>query len=217
MLEQIDIVIADDHPLFRTGLRQVIENVPGLCVVAEAGDGRTALEQIRKLQPRIAVLDLEMPEVNGLDAARCIVSEKLPTSVIILTMYNDKEMFNEAMDIGVLGYILKDSASMDVVKGIQAVVRGEYFVSPALSHIALQSRESRSTASEHRLGLLLLTPSERRILKMVADNMTSAEIAELLSISTRTVDHHRNSICHKLKLNGINALLRFALNNRAQL
>jgi DNA-binding NarL/FixJ family response regulator len=186
-------------------------------VVAEAGDGRTALEQIMNLRPRIAVLDLEMPEVNGLDAARRIVSEKLPTSVIILTMYNDKEMFNEAMDIGVLGYILKDSASMDVVRGIQAVLRGEYFVSPALSNIALQSRESRSAASENRLGLLLLTPSEHRILKMVAENKTTAEIAELLSISTRTVDHHRNSICHKLKLSGINALLRFALTNRAQL
>lgn len=217
MDEKLDIIIVDDHPLVRTGLRQVIEEEPGFRVVAEASNGRTALERIRELRPRIAILDIEMPGLNGLDTARSIIAEKLPTAVIILTMYNDARMFDEAMDIGALGYILKDSASDDVVHCIETVARGEYFVSPALSNVALKSRESRSSAAESRLGLLMLSPSERRILKLVAENKTTAEIAEFLCISPRTVDHHRNNICRKLGLSGINALLRFALNNKGQL
>ena len=217
MDQELDIIIVDDHPLVRTGLRQVIEVETGFRVVAEASNGRMALEQIRALRPRIAILDIEMPELNGLDTARSIIVEKLPTTIIILTMFNDEQMFNEAMDIGVLGYILKDSASDEIVHCIKAVARGEYFVSPALSNVALRSRQTRSVAAESRLRLLLLSPSERRILKLVAEDKTTAEIAEFLCISPRTVDHHRNNICRKLGLSGINALLRFALNNKGQL
>jgi DNA-binding NarL/FixJ family response regulator len=214
--ERIEIVIADDHPLLRTGLRQVIEKEAGYVVVAEAGNGRTALELIRAHQPRVAVLDLEMPELNGLDTAKTILSERLPTAVIILTMYDDEEMFNEAMDIGVSGYVLKDSASTDLLRANRASVRGEYFISAALSN-PLRARQAKSAVSESRLGLLKLTPSERRILKLVAEQKTSSEIAELLSISQRTVDNHRTNICHKLGLNGINSLLRFALTHRTEL
>jgi len=132
-------------------------------------------------------------------------------------MYDDEEMFNEAMDLDVQGYVLKDSASMDIIKAIQLVSRGEHFISPSLSSLALKPRQAGNTIVESRLGLLTLSPSERRILKLVSEDKTSAEIAEILAISQRTVDNHRTHICRKLGLNGINALLRYALTNRVHL
>ncbi len=217
MQEPTQIVIADDHALIRTGLRQVIEDEFGFTVVAEAADGITALEMVRKHQPRVAVLDIEMPGLKGLDAARRIATEKLPTEIIILTMYDDEEMFNEAMDIGVRAYVLKDGASMDIVQAIRSVLRGEYYLSPSLSRHALKERLSKDTGVEKRLGILKLSPSERRILKLVAEQKTSAEIADFLSVSERTVENHRTNICRKLGLSGINALLRFALTHRSEL
>ena len=213
----VSIVIVDDHPLFRSGLRQAVEKGGGFAVVAEAGDGLTALEHVRTFQPAIVVLDLDMPAMNGLDAAKHIIKEKLPTTVIILTMYDDEEMFNEAMDMGVMGYILKESATEDIVRGLEAVSRGEYFVSPKLSSIVLKSRLPRHSTTEDRRGLLLLSPSERRILELVAEDRTSTKIAEILGISTRTVENHRTNICAKLGLSGKNALLRYALMHRGQI
>ena len=217
MVDRFSIVIADDHPVVRTGLRQIIEQEDGVTVVAEVGDGRSALEQIRTHSPRIAILDLDMPVLNGLDTARKIVSEKLQTSVIILTMYDDEEMFNEAMEIGVLGYVLKDGASTDIVQAIREVVRGNYFVSPVLSNYALKATRAKSDKEETRLGLFKLSPSERRILKLVAEDKTSGEIADILGISAKTVDNHRRNICQKLGLSRTNSLLRFALVHRAEL
>ena len=216
MDDRIDIVIADDHPLVRAGLRLVLEKTADIEVRAEAGDGSTALELVRMHQPQVAILDLEMPELSGLDVARAILSGSPGTSVIILTMYDDEEMFNEAMDIGVSGYVLKDSASIDIVRAVRSAVRGEYFISAALSN-PLRARQAKSAVAESRLGLLKLTPSERRILKLVAEQKTSGEIADILSVSQRTVDNHRTNICHKLGLNGINSLLRFALTHRGEL
>ena len=215
--DPIDIVIADDHPLVRMGLRQVIEAHEGFVIVAEASDGQSALERIREKRPRIAILDLEMPLLNGLHTARQVVAEKLPTAVIILTMFEEEELFNEAMDIGVLGYVLKDSASLDIIRAIKKAARGEYFVSPSLSNYALKSHHNKNSGSENRLGLLKLSPSERRILTLVAEEKTSIEIAEFLSISPRTVDNHRKNICSKLGLSGINSLMKFALTHKADL
>lgn len=217
MRDMISILIADDHPLIRTGLRQVIEKEEAFTVVDEAGDGQSAHELIKEHQPCVAILDLEMPLLNGLDTARRVIAEKLKTQIIILTMYDDEEMFNEAMEIGVSGYVLKDSASVDIVKAIRSVMNGEYFVSPKLSNYALKSRQSGKATVEVAVGLFRLSPSERRILKLIAEEKTSQEIAELLSISQRTVDNHRTNICRKLGLNGINSLLRFALTHRGQL
>lgn len=217
MPDTVDIVIADDHPLVRTGLRQVIEREDDLVVVAEAGDGAEACDVIMAHRPHIAILDLEMPKLNGLDVARRVKREKIPAILIILTMYDEERMFNEAMDIGALGYILKDSASVDIVRGIRTVLRGEYYISPALSGYSMKKRNADANDPDDRIGLLLLTPSERRVLKLVAENKTSAEIAEALAISPRTVDNHRGNICRKLSLNGTHALLRFALMHRGRM
>ena len=215
MPETLSILVADDHPLFLTGLRQVIENIGHFSVVAEANDGPTALQRLRDIRPEIAVLDLRMPAMSGLAVAREALSESKETRIIILTAYDDEEMFNDAMDIGVLGYVLKDSATAEIVRCIDAVAMGEYFVSPALTSAALKSRTRAGDAMDTVYGLDLLTPTERRVLRLVARDHTTAEIAEMLSVSPRTVDHPRATFCRKLNISGINALLRFALQHRA--
>lgn len=217
MSDRIDIVIADDHPLVRTGLRHVIEKDGQCLIVAEAEDGKTALEQFLAHRPAIAILDLEMPFMNGLEVARRVLADRLPTAIIVLTMYDEEDLYHEAMEIGVLGYLLKDSASRDVLKAIRSALRGEYYISPSLSNYTIRPRHPMPVSLENRLGLQKLTESERRILQLVADQKTSAEIAAMLSISAKTVDNHRTNICHKLGLTGINSLTRFALTHRASL
>ncbi len=217
MPETLSILVADDHPLFLTGLRQVIENVGHFSVVAEANDGVTALKRLRDLHPAVAVLDLRMPGMSGLAVAREFLSESTNTKIIILTAYDDEEMFNDAMDIGVLGYVLKDSATAEIVRCIDTVAMGEYFVSPALTSAALKTRTRAGDAMDAVHGLDLLTTTERRVLRLVARDHTTADIAEMLTVSPRTVDHHRANICRKLELSGINSLLRFALQHRAHI
>lgn len=214
MNETITILIADDHPVFRTGLRQIIERDSTLNVVGEAGDGDEALEAIRKLVPQITLLDLHMPNTGGLDVAATVNRERLPVSVLVLTMYDDDDMFNEAMEYGVRGYILKDSAALDIVRAIHAVNEGSYYISPALSDKNLKNKHTPAKNFEQRLGLDQLTLTERRILHHIADSKKSSEIAESQSVSIRTIERHRENISRKLGLSGAYALLRFALEHR---
>ena len=131
--DQIRVVIADDHPIFRKGLLQVIAIEPDLAIVGEAADGQTALEQIKTQQPDVAVLDIDMPKKNGFVLAQEIADCKLPVKIVFLTMYKEENAFNRALDLGVKGYLLKDSAVTDIVAGIRAVASGQHFISPAIS------------------------------------------------------------------------------------
>jgi DNA-binding NarL/FixJ family response regulator len=217
MKSEIRVVIADDHPVFRQGLRQVVEAEQGIKVVGESGDGASALRMIRELAPNVAVLDINMPQLKGFDVAREIRQQGLDVRIIFLTMYDDERMFNEALNAGALGYLLKDSAVGDIVGGIRAVAAGQHFISPAISGF-LVNRAARSTAlSEKTPSLGNLTPTELRILKLIAEYKTSKEIAAQLFISYRTVENHRTSICHKLDIHGSNALIKFALEHRYEL
>ncbi|MCB2203549.1 response regulator transcription factor [bacterium] len=213
---RISIVIADDHPLFRKGLREVIEAEKHLQIIGEAGDGEAAVEQIQKHKPEVAVLDIDMPRLNGLDVCERVLKPVTAPGVIILTMYDDEALFERAMHLGVKGYILKDSAADDIVQGIEMVARKGYFISPSLTGHVMRDSPLRSD-NEGRAGLLKLTPSERRILAMIATEMTSAEIADELHISPRTVEHHRSNIIGKLGLSGQYALVRYALQNKDSL
>ncbi|MBE0643466.1 MAG: response regulator transcription factor [Bacteroidetes bacterium] len=214
MSEPLSIVIADDHPVFRTGLRQIIERDSTLQVLGEAGNGIEALEAIRSLQPTITLLDLHMPILGGLDVAATVNRERLHVSLLVLTMYDDEDMFNEAMEYGVRGYILKDSAALDIVRGIHAVAEGRYFISPALSRIPAKTIPATHADVETRLHLDLLTPSELHVLRCIAEGRKSTEMADTLSISIRTVERHRENICRKLELSGAYVLVRFALEHR---
>ena len=217
MPEQITLIIADDHPIFRQGLRQLFDSVKGMSVICEASDGRTALKEIEQHTPDVAVLDVDMPEMDGLAVARAVLAKNLPVKLILLTMYKDEELFNEALDIGVKAYVLKDSAVTDLIGAVHAVLAGKHFISPDLSS-HLVNRSSRAGAlTRNKPGLKDLTPTERRILPLIADNKTSREIADELFISVRTVENHRANICQKLELHGAHALLKFALEHKSDL
>lgn len=208
------LIICDDHPIFRRGLIDIIEQDASLKLLGECGDGTTALRLIKELQPDIAILDISMPEIDGLEVARFLDSEKLPTKIIILTMYKEEEYFNEAMDIGVKGYLLKDNATGDLLSCIDAVSDGHYYVSSLLSDHLINREKRIKSLRKEKPALETLTEMERKILKLIAENKTSREIAEELFISHRTVQNHRQHISDKLDLHGPHKLLQFALENK---
>jgi DNA-binding NarL/FixJ family response regulator len=211
--DQIQILIADDHPLMRKGLRLSVEEDPGLKVVGEASDGEAALSLIKKLRPHVALLDIEMPKLDGLGVVREMVKSGLKTEVIFLTFHSNQDLFRTAMDLGCKGYILKDSAVQEVVAGIHAVASGRPYISSAITADLLQ-RQKQPEAKPSQMSHL--TPTELRIMQLIARGKTSKEIGGELSIHYRTVENHRTSMCRKLDLEGegANALLRFALQNK---
>ncbi len=213
-VESITILVADDHPVFRRGMRDIIEEQEGYSVIGECSDGREALREIRERKPRIAILDLEMPVLGGLDVAAHVQKERLSTCIIILTAHDDAALFRRAMDLGAAAYILKDTAANEIVHGIEFVLRGEYYISPALSSLLVKNSPDLNGAVDARAGISRLTAAERRVLHLIADDRSTMEIAEELNISPRTVDRHRSNIAGKLGLSGSYALVRFALTHR---
>jgi len=214
MSEKIKVLIVDDHPLFRQGLRQVVEADSRFELVAEAGDGATALRWIQERSPDVAVLDVDLPRLSGLEVARALQGKGLPTRVIILTMYKEEEIFNRALDFGAVGFVLKENAVEDILNSIVAVAAGKHYLSSTISGYLLRRRSRAEELATKKPGLNDLTKAERRILKLIAEKKTSREIATELFISQRTVDAHRAHISAKLDLHGNHSLLQFALENR---
>ncbi len=211
---QHTILIADDHPLIRKGLKEVIEEHQQFKVIAEASDGESALRLIEELQPELAILDHNMPKLSGLDVLKAINSKRLPVRAIMLTMHKEEDAFDRAMELGAMGFLLKDNALTDIITCLTMVAEGKQYISPHMSSLLLKRQTGQPSDTDTRLQLVQLTASERKILSLVAQNKSSKEIAEQLFISVRTVDNHRANICSKLNLNGPNALLRFVLENK---
>ncbi|HXS68741.1 MAG TPA: response regulator transcription factor [Candidatus Polarisedimenticolia bacterium] len=208
------VVIVDDHPLFREGLRHAIEGNSRFEVAAEAGRGETALHLILQEKPDVAVLDVNLPDMNGFELIPALRRKKCNTPVVILTMLKDEQAFNTALNLKVSGYVLKDNASAEILNCIEAVANGESYVSPSLTDFLLRRRSRAEQLAKKQPGLDDLTVAERRILKRISDGKTSREIAGEFFISPRTVESHRAHICEKLGLSGSNKLLHFALENR---
>ena len=213
----IRIVIADDHPIVRKGLREVMEEQPDLQVVAEAGDGEAGLASIRELQPHIAVLDLNMPKLDGFGVAQEIRKSGQAVGIIFLTVHDEVDLLHRAMDLGGKGYLLKESALVDIVSAVRSVAAGKAFVSPSMAAGLLERRSRVQALDESTPALRDLTPSERRILSMIAAGKPTKAIATELHIHPRTVETHRGAIGHKLGLSGANSLLRFALEHKSEL
>jgi DNA-binding NarL/FixJ family response regulator len=213
MTTEITVLIADDHPIFRKGLREIIQAEATLRLVAEHEDGQRVLESLRTLRPQVAVLDVDMPQQDGISIARAVQQEGLPVAVVLLTMHRNEKFFHAALDLGVQGYVLKDSAVSEIVAAIRAVSAGHRFVTPLLTDFLLK----RAQAPGPPTGLATLTEGERRVLKLIAQYKTSQAIADELFISVRTVDRHRANIATKLDLKGAHALLQFALAHQAEL
>lgn len=211
------IFIVDDHPLFRAGLRQVILDDDRFELIGQSGDGREAVLFIQKNKPDVAVLDLKLPGMSGLEIARRAQEDRLPTRIIILTMHNEEELFHRALDHGVMGFILKENAVGEIIEAIAAVVEGRHYFSPAVSGHLVRRRQRADSLALEKPGLKDLTKAELRILKLIALKKTSREIAAELFISPRTVEAHRANISSKLELRGSHSLLYFALSHKSEL
>jgi DNA-binding NarL/FixJ family response regulator len=215
MKRDLTVLIVDDHPLFRRGLREVVEESSHFQIVAEAADGEEALRLVLESKPKIAVIDIDMPRLNGLEMVRAIRKMELPVVPIFLTMYKEEDMFNAALDLGVKAYVLKENAADDILAALESVARGEIFVSPPMLEMSTRrsSRVQQLLLSKPQIDDL--TPAERRVLKLIAEDHTTKEIADLLQISARTVENHRLNICQKLNLHGSHSLLRFAFDHKS--
>ncbi len=211
------VLIVDDHPLFRQGLRQLISSDARFELVAECGDGAEALQLLREKKPDVAVLDVNLPGMSGLDVARHVQADRLGTRLVVLTMFKEEETFNRAVDLGVLGFVLKENAIQDILAALVAVARGEHYLSATISSYLVRRRGRAEKLATHKPGLEDLTKAELRILKLIAENKTSREIAAQLFVSPRTVETHRANISTKLNLRGSHSLLQFALENRSAL
>lgn len=207
-MPKIRIIIADDHPVFLAGLKTVVDAESDIQIVGQASDGNQALQMLEELRPDIAVLDIGMPKIDGVGLLTEIRKRHMSVGVIFMTMYRERKLYDRGMELGLLGYVLKDSASSDLIEAIRTVVAGDRFVSPdLLSHFT----ESRSRSGEIRATQQQLSASEMRILSLIAEYKTSREIADTLYISPRTVETHRTNISTKLGLQGRHALMKYAL------
>lgn len=216
-MSDIQILIADDHPIFREGLKKVITRDAQIKVIGEAEDGITAIELLTTLQPQVAVLDLDMPGKDGFAVLRAVQEAKLPVKVIFLTMHNSEAIFHSALDAGVSGYVLKDGAIAEIVNAIRSVAAGRNHISAELSTWLLNRAYRAAELARQKPTIAALTPTELRVLKLIAQEKTSKEIAAELFISPKTVEHHRSSICEKLDLRGFNALVKFAIAHKSEL
>jgi DNA-binding NarL/FixJ family response regulator len=209
--------MAEDHPVYRDGLRQIVAADLTLKILRETGNGTEALRLARELKPDIVMLDMDLPGMNGLDIARARQAERLGFEIIFLTMYRAEDMFTEAMQLGAKGYVLKESAAADILQSIHAVAAGEYYISPSLSGWLVKRAARPQPGAATARGLDSLTPAERRILKLVASDKTSKEIAETLGLSPRTIENHRSNMSAKLGLQGSHSLLKYAFENKDRL
>lgn len=217
MNKPVTVLLADDHPIFRRGLLDVLRSAPTIRVVQDVADGTAALQVIREAQPDVAVLDVQMPGLTGLDVARQLQHEIVTTRLVFLTMFNDEETLREALDLGVRGYVLKDSAAEEIVGCVRTVMQGRHFISPALSGFLVRRADEAHQLTEEKTGLALLSTGERRILKLISEARTTKEIADQLGLSPRTVETHRQNICQKLDLKGVHSLVKFAFDNKSRL
>jgi len=217
MKPKIKIILADDHPIYRDGLKRMLELEPGLELVHETGDGRDALAQARMLKADLLLLDVDMPSMNGVEVARERHRQQDGFEIIFLTMHREQDLFDQAMELGVKGYLLKDSAGEEIRNAVRSVAAGRPYLSPALAEFVMNRQTGARLLRNEKPGLDDLTASERRILKLIASDRTSKEIAADLGLSVRTVDNHRTNICNKLNIRGSHALLKFAFEHRSAL
>ena len=209
-MKPIRILLADDHNVLRDGLRLLLER-QGFEVVAEAGDGREAIRLAEKFRPDVAVMDIAMPQLNGIDATTRIVDNCPPTAVIILSMHHDESYIVRALNAGARGYLLKDSLKADLISAVNAVSQGHSYFSPKVS-LLLQEDYFREMADKQKTDTYeLLTAREREILQLAAEGKSNKEIAHILNLSFYTVDTHRSHILQKLNLHTVPELILYAV------
>ncbi len=210
------LLVADDHDVVRKGVRTLLEEQPGWEVVAEASDGREAVEKAKLVQPDITILDLSMPELNGLEAAREIL-KTVPTKVLILTMYDSDPLIRQTLEAGARGYLLKSDAGRDLVSAVDALRRNKTFFTPKVAQMVLEGYLGRHTKENEddngRKNGLRLTARQKQILQLLAEGKSSKEVAVALNISVKTAETHRANIMRRLDCHSVTELVRYAIRN----
>jgi DNA-binding NarL/FixJ family response regulator len=208
---QLRILLADDHTVVRQGLRKVLEDRPDWVVVAEAGNGRDAVRHAEELKPDVAILDLAMPLLNGIEATRQIVKRSPSTRVLVLTMHADEAYVNQILKAGATGYLLKDSADVDLIQAVGAVSQGKSFFSPAVARLMLDDYVRQLADKGITDRYESLSDREREIFQLIAEGKANKEIAVILSISPSTVETHRARIMEKLDLHSAAEIVLYAV------
>ncbi|MBW1743991.1 MAG: response regulator transcription factor [Deltaproteobacteria bacterium] len=206
----IKIVIADDHKIMRSGLRSLLDKEPDMEVVAEADNGRMTLKLARELSPDVVVMDITMPDLNGIEACRKILSEVPDVKVVALSMHSDEQFVVEMLEAGASGYLLKDCALEELSRAIRAAVADESYLSPGIAGIVVKTYQREFPRGESPRSRVL-TPREREVLQLVAEGNSSKVIASLLHVSNKTVEAHRHQIMHKLNIHSVAELTKYAI------
>jgi DNA-binding NarL/FixJ family response regulator len=208
---KLRLLIGDDHTLVRQGLRRIVESRRDWEVVAEVGDGREAVARAVELEPDVALLDVAMPLLNGIDAAQQIVRKVPRTRVLLVSMHKDEAYVTRALQAGATGYLLKDSASEDLIRGVEAVSVGQSFFSPAVARLMLDDYMRRVSGTHAVDRYATLSEREREVFQLIAEGRTNKEVADLLSISAATVETHRARILQKLEIHNTAELVLYAV------
>jgi DNA-binding NarL/FixJ family response regulator len=210
----IRVVIAEDHLMVRAGIQALLENAGDIHVLGTASNGQEAIEVIQELDPDILIMDIMMPRMNGIQAAENIRDRKLPTKILLLSMYSDPGLVHQALQSGVKGYVLKSSASDELLRAVRAVANGETFLSNPVSEILIEGVVNPNINRDENDPLSVLSPREKEIMQLVAEEHTSSEIAEMLFISEKTVEKHRAKLMEKLNVRNLAGLVRLAVKYR---
>ena len=207
----LSVFLADDHTVVRDGLRLLLEAQGGITVVGDAADGRETVRQVKRLRPDVVVMDIAMPELNGIEAARQIRESCPATQVIILSMYADKEHISRALQAGAKGFVMKESAGKEVVEAVLTVRSGRHFLSRQISETMIDNYVHLRKTTQIKSPLEQLSPREREVLQLVVEGKSSAEIAEILHLSTKTVETYRSRLMQKLGISDLPSLVKFAI------
>ena len=211
MTTKIRVLIADDHQIVRDGLRSLLEKEPDMEVIATVEDGRTTVRVVEELQPDVVIMDISMPGLNGIEATRKISRDFPKIKIIALSMHDDGRFVMNMLKAGASGYLLKDCAFKELTKAIHVVVRaGKSYLSPDITDVVVSSYVTGAAGPESLL-YPALTPREREVLQLVVEGKTSSQIAEILYVSVKTVETHRTQLMHKLKINNLADLIKYAI------
>jgi two-component system response regulator NreC len=205
------VLLADDHQLMRSGVRLMLEREPDITVVGEASDGREAVALAKTLKPEVVVMDIGMPNLNGIEAALQMTQHNPELAVVMLSMHSDESYVLRALKAGARGYLLKDSAEAELIKAVHVVAGGKSFFSPAVSKVLLDDYVRKLSRSGTEDAYDLLTPREREILQLIAEGKSNKDVANLLNLSVYTVESHRSNLMEKLNLKGVPELILYAV------
>jgi DNA-binding NarL/FixJ family response regulator len=210
----VRLVVVDDHGVVRRGVRALLESHPGWQVVGEGGNGRDAVELVRTLHPDVIILDLSMPDMNGLEATRRIVAESPQTEVLVLTMHHSEQLAREVLQAGARGYLLKSDADQNLIAAVENLSQHKPFLTSTVTEFVLDGYMQLTDRAEDDEGAAMVTPREREIIQLVTEGHSSKETAAVLGVSVKTVEAHRANIMRKLRLRSVSDLVRYAIRNQ---